>query len=149
MIDEEKKVLGMEVTFSDDSSFYVIQEDIESLSMNGLSQNYMLEDNKQETWYECKELSFTLLPSCVLVNTLLAVYGKAVLWIVIEYSDGETVLIAGKVLGSGLLSKAVTVAAYNFSVTALEKIEEVGGKCLTIEQILEENPKGSGIRILQ
>jgi large subunit ribosomal protein L18e len=63
--------------------------------------------------------------------------------------DGETVLIAGKVLGSGLLSKAVTVAAYNFSVTALEKIEEVGGKCLTIEQILEENPKGSGIKILQ
>ncbi|WP_342304360.1 50S ribosomal protein L18e [Methanolobus sp. ZRKC5] len=63
--------------------------------------------------------------------------------------DGETVLIAGKVLGSGLLEKAVTVAAYNFSVTAMEKITGLGGKCLTIEQILEENPKGSGIRILQ
>ncbi|MDY0387811.1 MAG: 50S ribosomal protein L18e [Methanolobus sp.] len=63
--------------------------------------------------------------------------------------DGETVLIAGKVLGSGLLDKAVTVAAYNFSVTAMEKITGLGGKCLTIEQILEENPKGSGIRILQ
>ncbi|MBP1910183.1 50S ribosomal protein L18e [Methanolobus bombayensis] len=63
--------------------------------------------------------------------------------------DGETVLIAGKVLGSGLLEKAVTVAAYNFSATAMEKIAEVGGKCLTIEQIMEENPKGSGIRILQ
>jgi len=63
--------------------------------------------------------------------------------------DGETVLIAGKVLGSGLLEKAVTVAAYNFSATAMKKIAEVGGKCLTIEQIMEENPKGSGIRILQ
>lgn len=63
--------------------------------------------------------------------------------------DGETVLIAGKVLGSGLLDKAVTVAAYNFSVTAMEKITGLGGKCLTIEQILEENPKGSAIRILQ
>ncbi len=63
--------------------------------------------------------------------------------------DGETVLIAGKVLGSGLLEKAVTVAAYNFSATAMEKITDVGGKCLTLEQILEENPKGSGIRILQ
>ena len=63
--------------------------------------------------------------------------------------DGETVIIAGKVLGAGLLEKAVTVAAYNFSATAMEKIEEVGGKCLTIEQIMEENPKGSGIKILQ
>ncbi|MEZ5334966.1 MAG: 50S ribosomal protein L18e [Methanolobus sp.] len=63
--------------------------------------------------------------------------------------DGETVLIAGKVLGSGLLDKAVTVAAYNFSATAMEKIAEVGGKCLTIEEIMEENPKGSGIKILQ
>jgi LSU ribosomal protein L18AE len=63
--------------------------------------------------------------------------------------DGETVLIAGKVLGAGLLDKAVTVAAYNFSITAIEKITSLGGKCLTIEQILEENPKGSGIKILQ
>ncbi len=63
--------------------------------------------------------------------------------------EGETVLIAGKVLGAGLLEKAVNVAAYNFSSTAMEKIADVGGKCLTIEQILEENPKGSGIRILQ
>ncbi|WP_340817678.1 50S ribosomal protein L18e [Methanolobus sp. WCC4] len=63
--------------------------------------------------------------------------------------DGETVLIAGKVLGSGLLNKAVTVAAYNFSATAMEKIAEVGGKCLTIEEMMKENPKGSGIKILQ
>jgi large subunit ribosomal protein L18e len=63
--------------------------------------------------------------------------------------DGETVLIAGKVLGSGLLNKAVTVAAYNFSATAMEKIAEVGGKCLSIEEIMKENPKGSGIKILQ
>lgn len=63
--------------------------------------------------------------------------------------DGETVLIAGKVLGSGLLDKAITVAAFNFSLTAVEKITSLGGQCLTIEQILEENPKGSGIKILQ
>lgn len=63
--------------------------------------------------------------------------------------DGETVLVAGKVLGSGSLEKAITVAAYNFSATAMEKITDLGGKCLTIEQILQENPKGSGIRILQ
>ena len=64
-------------------------------------------------------------------------------------NDGETVLIAGKVLGSGHLNKAVTVAAYNFSATAMEKIADVGGKCLMIEELVKENPKGSGIKILQ
>ncbi|MDW7732492.1 MAG: 50S ribosomal protein L18e [Methanolobus sp.] len=64
-------------------------------------------------------------------------------------NENETVLIPGKVLGSGVIGKAATVAALSFSSTAKEKITGLGGKCLTIEQILEENPKGSGIRILQ
>ncbi|WP_406661116.1 50S ribosomal protein L18e [Methanolobus sp. ZRKC3] len=63
--------------------------------------------------------------------------------------ENETVLIPGKVLGAGAINKAVTVAALNFSITAKQKITDLGGKCVTIEQILEENPKGSGIRILQ
>jgi large subunit ribosomal protein L18e len=63
--------------------------------------------------------------------------------------DNETVIIPGKVLGAGVINKSVTVAALNFSVTAKQKIIDLGGKCVTIEQILEENPKGSGIRILQ
>ncbi|WP_406657879.1 50S ribosomal protein L18e [Methanolobus sp. ZRKC2] len=64
-------------------------------------------------------------------------------------NENETVLIPGKVLGSGVIGKAATVVALSFSSTAKEKITDLGGKCLTIEQVLEENPKGSGIRILQ
>ncbi|KXS40150.1 50S ribosomal protein L18e [Methanolobus zinderi] len=64
-------------------------------------------------------------------------------------NENETVLIPGKVLGSGAIAKAANVVALGFSATAREKITDLGGKCLTIEQILEENPKGSGIRILQ
>jgi len=63
--------------------------------------------------------------------------------------DNEVVLVPGKVLGAGKLGHAVTVAALNFSGTAKEKIADVGGRCLTIEQVLDENPSGSGIRILQ
>lgn len=63
--------------------------------------------------------------------------------------DNETVLIPGKVLGSGLIGKAVNVAALSFSTTAKDKITGLGGKCMTIEQLLAENPKGSGVRILQ
>ena len=62
--------------------------------------------------------------------------------------DNETIVVPGKVLGSGKTSKQVTVAALSFSESAKRKIEEVGGRCLTIMQLLEENPKGNNIRIM-
>ncbi|MFP4654253.1 MAG: 50S ribosomal protein L18e [Methanohalobium sp.] len=63
--------------------------------------------------------------------------------------ENEIVIVPGKVLGAGYLGHGVTVAALKVSNTAKDKIESVGGKFLTIEDILEENPSGSGIKILQ
>jgi large subunit ribosomal protein L18e len=63
-------------------------------------------------------------------------------------NDGETVIVPGKVLGGGKITKAVTVAALSFSESAKRKIESAGGKCLTIPQLIEMNPKGSGVRIM-
>ena len=62
--------------------------------------------------------------------------------------DNETIIVPGKVLGSGKINKKVTVAALSFSDSAKRKIEDAGGRCLTIMQLLEENPKGSGVRIM-
>ena len=62
--------------------------------------------------------------------------------------EGETILVPGKVLGGGRITKAVTVAALSFSDSARRKIESVGGKCLTISQLIEMNPRGSGVRIM-
>jgi large subunit ribosomal protein L18e len=42
----------------------------------------------------------------------------------------------------------VAVAALGFSASAKEKIAENGGRCVTIEEIMNEKPAGSGIRIL-
>lgn len=64
-------------------------------------------------------------------------------------SNGETILIPGKVLGSGILNQPVDVAALNFSESAASKIEKANGKCMTIEDLLRANPKGSHIRILR
>ena len=61
----------------------------------------------------------------------------------------DVLLIPGKVLGAGLLDHPVTVAALNFSESAAKKITEAGGKCLSLEEIMEANPKGSGIRIFR
>ncbi len=61
----------------------------------------------------------------------------------------DTVIVAGKVLATGDLGHSVTVAAFNFSSQALSKIQAAGGKCLTIEKLMVEHPKGSGIKILR
>jgi large subunit ribosomal protein L18e len=64
-------------------------------------------------------------------------------------ANDDVLLIPGKVLGAGLLDHPVTVAALTFSDSAVDKITEAGGKCLSLEEIMEANPKGSGIRIFR
>lgn len=61
----------------------------------------------------------------------------------------ETVLVPGKVLGSGALDHKVRVVALDFSQSAAEKIIEAGGECLDINQLLEDNPQGNGVRIIE
>ncbi len=63
-------------------------------------------------------------------------------------ANGETILVPGKLLGAGSLEHGVRVAALRFSESARRKIERVGGKCLSIPELVNENPTGSGIKIL-
>lgn len=60
----------------------------------------------------------------------------------------EYVVVPGKVLGSGSITKPVKVAALSFSETAKRKITDAGGTCMRIDELLRENPKGSGVRIM-
>ncbi|HDM23801.1 MAG TPA: 50S ribosomal protein L18e [Candidatus Bathyarchaeota archaeon] len=64
-------------------------------------------------------------------------------------SEGDTVVVPGKVLGCGELDHPVTVAAFAFSKNALEKIKAAGGRAVTIWQLVEENPKGSNVKIMR
>ncbi|MBI1971850.1 MAG: 50S ribosomal protein L18e [Candidatus Aenigmarchaeota archaeon] len=64
-----------------------------------------------------------------------------------RYSSG-TVLVPGTVLGTGELSKPVTVAALRFSKSAKEKITKAGGKTMTIVELAKENPKCSNVKIM-
>ena len=63
-------------------------------------------------------------------------------------NKNDRVVIPGKVLGSGDLTKPVHVAAWRFSDQARSKIEAAGGKALTITEMVTQAPKGSGIRIM-
>ncbi len=60
----------------------------------------------------------------------------------------ETVVVPGKVLGSGVLTKEVSVAAVDFSGTARTKIDQVG-ETLSLEQLLEQNPAATNVRVIR
>ena len=62
--------------------------------------------------------------------------------------DNETILVPGKVLGSGQIAKKATVAAFSFSESAKKLINDAGGKTLTIEDLFSTNPEGKNILIL-
>ncbi|MBU1201818.1 MAG: 50S ribosomal protein L18e [Nanoarchaeota archaeon] len=59
----------------------------------------------------------------------------------------ETIVVPGKVLGTGDITKKVVVAAYVFSDSAYEKIK-AKGEAISIQELLKRNPKGKKVRIL-
>jgi large subunit ribosomal protein L18e len=63
-------------------------------------------------------------------------------------SDNEVIIVPGKVLSTGVISKKVTIAAANISEAASEKIVKAGGKIITIEELVKQNPKGTNVRIV-
>ena len=63
--------------------------------------------------------------------------------------DDTTLLVPGKVLGAGVVSKKVNVAAFSFSDKAKALISAAGGKAMTIESLHKTNPEGRGIMILK
>ncbi len=63
--------------------------------------------------------------------------------------DGGVVLVPGKVLGSGDLSKKLTVAAFSFSDSAKKLITDAGGKAVSIESLYKTNPTGRDVVLLK
>ena len=63
--------------------------------------------------------------------------------------EGDTIVVPGKVLSTGLLNHKVTVAAHKFSASAADKIRKAGGSCLGIEEIVKTNPAGKGIILME
>lgn len=62
--------------------------------------------------------------------------------------DGETVVVPGKVLGAGYLTKKLKVAAFQVSNSARDAIEE-DGEFMFIEDLVDQNPEGEGVRLVK
>ena len=63
-------------------------------------------------------------------------------------NDGDTIVVPGKLLGGGNLSKRVTIAAWRASKTAIEKVLKSGGEVITIPELVRRNPRGSNVKIV-
>ncbi|HLC73754.1 MAG TPA: 50S ribosomal protein L18e [Candidatus Nanoarchaeia archaeon] len=61
--------------------------------------------------------------------------------------EGETAIIPGTVMSVGELSKNLTIAAWKFTETARNKINQKG-KAVSILELLKSNPEGKKVRII-
>ncbi len=63
-------------------------------------------------------------------------------------SEGDLIVVPGKLLGVGHVSKRVTVAAWKYSRSAIERLERAGCEAITIPELVRRNPKGSNVKIV-
>ena len=61
----------------------------------------------------------------------------------------DVIVVPGKLLGSGSINHAVTVASFGASAKAREKLVAAKSKYLSIPELLEKNPKGANVKIIR
>lgn len=65
-----------------------------------------------------------------------------------DLKNNEILVVPGKVLSQGSLENKTTIAAFNFSKKAEEKIN-ANGKAMHILDAIKQDPEGKNIRILE
>ena len=68
----------------------------------------------------------------------------------LEYNVNKNgkAIVPGKLMGTGIVTKKMTVAAYSFTDSAKEKIQSAGGKCLTYNEMIKATPKGTDVMVI-
>ncbi len=65
-----------------------------------------------------------------------------------ETKEGDTVIVPGKVLSQGDITKKIRVAALTLSSTAEKKLKNKKCEIATIKEEIKINPKAEGIKVL-
>jgi large subunit ribosomal protein L18e len=63
-------------------------------------------------------------------------------------TEGDLVIVPGKVLASGTLDHKITIVAWTFSGSAREAIEEKKAKAITLNEFLKSDIKGKRVKII-
>ena len=61
----------------------------------------------------------------------------------------DIIIVPGKILGTGTLNHSLTVAAFDLSDKAEEKLKAAKAKYLSIPELVEKNPTGTNIKIIR
>jgi large subunit ribosomal protein L18e len=62
--------------------------------------------------------------------------------------EGQVIVVPGKLLGSGEIGHKLTVCAISMSESAAKKIITSGGKLVSFSSLVEQYPKGKGVRLV-
>tara|TARA_Y100000310_G_scaffold336613_1_gene421637 strand:+ start:750 stop:1115 length:366 start_codon:yes stop_codon:yes gene_type:complete len=62
--------------------------------------------------------------------------------------EDEIIIVPGKVLGDGVLEHKLTISAFSYSKSALEKINKAQAKAMLIKDLMGMDIKGKRIRII-
>ena len=62
--------------------------------------------------------------------------------------ENETIIVPGKVLGSGTLNHKLTISAYQFSEQAKNKLKKSGAEIVPLLELSKDKPNGKKIRII-
>ncbi|MFL6330836.1 MAG: 50S ribosomal protein L18e [Nitrososphaeraceae archaeon] len=62
--------------------------------------------------------------------------------------SNEVVIVPGKVLGTGAIGHRLTVCTFSISEIAARKIIGSGGKIITLDDLVQNHPDGTGVRII-
>lgn len=65
-----------------------------------------------------------------------------------QTSMGDTVLIPGRVLSSGEITKKIRICSFGISKEALENLSKTKSEWATILDEIKKNPKAEGIKII-
>lgn len=63
-------------------------------------------------------------------------------------SEGDLIIVPGKVLSSGELNHSLTIAAWKFSDKAKQKIIEKKARPISIQDLMNTNIKGKKVKII-
>ena len=66
-----------------------------------------------------------------------------------ESKEGDTLIVPGKVLSKGEISKKVRIAALSFSEQAEKKLKAKNCEIISLKEEIEKNPKAAGVKIIK
>ncbi len=64
-------------------------------------------------------------------------------------SAGDTIVVLGKILSSGDISKKIRISALGISSKALEKLRKSKSSFVQLKEEIKSNPKAEGIKLIK